>query len=107
MRRFALTNFQITTTADSKLSYTPCYRYVKFTDMILIPIFIDRNRDFPQITKLTKLEKIWVWMVVIFIILFVVTAILTFWNLSWWYPISIFIGANIMNMVMLILCCRQ
>jgi hypothetical protein len=25
MRRFACKNFQITTTADSKLSYTPCY----------------------------------------------------------------------------------
>jgi hypothetical protein len=25
MRRFALRNFQVTTTADSKLSYTPCY----------------------------------------------------------------------------------
>ena len=32
MRRFALMNFQITTTADSKLSYTPFYMYVKFTD---------------------------------------------------------------------------
>jgi len=25
MRRFALINFQFTITADSKLSYTPCY----------------------------------------------------------------------------------
>ncbi len=25
MRRFACRNFQITTTVDSKLSYTPCY----------------------------------------------------------------------------------
>lgn len=25
MRRFALMNFQITTKADIKLSYTPCY----------------------------------------------------------------------------------
>jgi len=29
MRRFALMNFQITDTVDSKLSYTPCYVYVK------------------------------------------------------------------------------
>jgi hypothetical protein len=28
MRRFALMNFQIITTADSKLSYTPCYKQV-------------------------------------------------------------------------------
>jgi len=75
--------------------------------MILIPIFINRDCEFPRITKLTKLERIWLWMVVMFIILFTGTAIFTFWGLSWWYPISIFIGANIMNMVMLILCCRQ
>jgi len=32
MRRFACRNFQINTKLDSKLSYTPCYMYVKFTD---------------------------------------------------------------------------
>jgi hypothetical protein len=32
MRRFACRNFQITTNDYSKLSYTPCYMYVKFTD---------------------------------------------------------------------------
>jgi hypothetical protein len=26
-------NFQINTTVDIKLSYTPCYKYVKITDM--------------------------------------------------------------------------
>jgi hypothetical protein len=30
MRRFACRNFQITTTADSKLSYTPCYMQCGF-----------------------------------------------------------------------------
>ena len=29
MRRFAFMNFQISTTADSKLSYTPCYVQVR------------------------------------------------------------------------------
>lgn len=33
MRRFACRNFQITTTVDSKPSYTPCYKYVNFTIM--------------------------------------------------------------------------
>lgn len=32
MRRFAYINFQFTTTADSKLSYTPCYA--------LVPIYL-------------------------------------------------------------------
>ena len=35
MRRFAQMNFQITDTVDSKLSYKPYYRYVKFTNMKL------------------------------------------------------------------------
>jgi hypothetical protein len=30
MRRFACRNFQITTELYSKLSYTPCYKYVLF-----------------------------------------------------------------------------
>ena len=75
--------------------------------MILTLIFINRYSEFPQITKLTKFESVWLWMVVIFIILFIGTTIFTFLGLSWWYPISTFIGANIMNMVMLILCYRQ
>jgi hypothetical protein len=33
MRRFAWTNFQISTELNSKLSYTPCYKYVNFTIM--------------------------------------------------------------------------
>lgn len=74
---------------------------------MIIPIFINRDCEFPQITKLTKLEKVWLWLVVIFIILFIGSTIFTFCGLSWWYPITIFIGANTMNMVMLILCCKQ
>jgi hypothetical protein len=35
MRRFAWINFQITTTADSKLSYTPCYA--------LVPTYLVQN----------------------------------------------------------------
>jgi hypothetical protein len=40
MRRFALMNFQINTTADSKLSYTPCY-----TQFGLIRINFDTKYD--------------------------------------------------------------
>jgi len=74
---------------------------------MIIPIFINGDCEFPQITKLTKLERVWLWMVIIFIILFIGTTIFTFLGLSWWFSISIFIVANIMNMVMLILCCGQ
>jgi hypothetical protein len=33
MRRFACRNFQITTNADSKLSYTPCYGVVRIINL--------------------------------------------------------------------------
>ena len=36
MRRFALMNFQITTTVNSKLSYTPCYMQCGFIVETLI-----------------------------------------------------------------------
>ena len=36
MRRFACRNFQISTNADSKLSYTPCYMQCGFVVEILI-----------------------------------------------------------------------
>ena len=36
MRRFACINFQITTTADSKLSYTPCYTQYGLLSRMLI-----------------------------------------------------------------------
>jgi len=40
MRRFALMNFQFTTTTDSKLSYTPCY-----TQCGLIRMNFDTKHD--------------------------------------------------------------
>ena len=45
MRRFALIDFQITATADSKLSYTPCYsQYGLFN----LEIFIYKHKQNEQ-----------------------------------------------------------
>lgn len=57
--------------------------------------------------ELTKLETVWFWLVLIYILLFISSLILTFWGLFWGYSISIFIGGNIMNMVMFILCSKD
>ena len=42
-------NFQITTTADSKLSYTPCYKQfsICFTDLKNVHCF-DKNKEWTQ-----------------------------------------------------------
>ena len=53
MRRFALMNFQFTTTVDGKLSYTPCYmlcgfiplNYLRRTDPFCF-IFVGGNLKF-------------------------------------------------------------
>ena len=73
----------------------------------MIPIFINDNFKLKIPSKLTKNEKIWLLILVVLIVLFVGSAILTLWNLSWWYAISIFIITNVMNIVMFILCSKN
>jgi len=46
MRRFALMNFQNYTTADSKLSYTPCYMLVWLIKVECL--FEELNKNFKR-----------------------------------------------------------
>ncbi len=62
-------------------------------------IFINKKMKFPIIEKLTKMEKVWVGLVLAFCLLFII-GVFTEVNLT----VFALIGGFIMNMIMMFLC---
>jgi cytochrome b subunit of formate dehydrogenase len=78
---------------------------------MIIPIFIDPKDapriEWPEYSKLTRLEKVWLWLVLFFMALIIITGILTFFGVSWKYFTMTFVGGTVMNIIMIIACSLQ
>jgi len=76
---------------------------------MVIPIFIRSDFEFPEITKFTIMENIWVCLVVLAALVIVAGGILMLFTESLGFEIFCggLMGGFVMNMIMLLLCCSK
>lgn len=78
--------------------------------MIIVPFFLQiNNNDYVKPRPLTKLERLWFYLVVIFAIEITIGLFLLIFTetLGLYMTIIGIVGGFLMNFVMLILCCKQ
>jgi len=92
---------------NTQLFYIMCYVALF---IMFIPIFIRQTDDyFTSYKPLTKMERIWILLVIIFCITVVVGGVLLFFTKDLGFYLMLFgiIGGFIMNMIMMVLCCSH